>query len=389
MEFLTLKARGRPRVLTGHPWVFAGEVETLLPAAADGSGVVLRDARGRVLGTGLYNGRSQLVWRRFSLAERAWDRATRSDLLDRALARRRLADGSLPAVGRLVWSEADDLPGLVVDRYGDVLVLQALTAAVDLAAGELAGQLAERTGAREVVLRLDAPVRRLEGLPLAVRTLSGERLDPFELEIDGLVYEVDVGGGQKTGFFLDQREQHLAVAKLARGRRVLDACTNQGAFALQCARAGAEYVEAVELAAGALERARANGARNGLEVTWTRANIFDWFTERKGQSEWDLIILDPPSFTRNREAVAGALRGYKELNLRALRALRAGGILCTYSCSQHVDRETFLAVLADAAADARRPVTRLALTGQPADHPVRLGVPETEYLKGAWLQVEA
>jgi len=354
----------------------------------DGKAVLLRDPRGRLLGTGLYNGRSQLVWRRFSFGERAWDQATRVALLDRALDRRRGVEGSLPAVGRLVWSEADDLPGLVVDRYGDVLVVQALTAAMDLAVDELARHLADATGATEVVFRLDTPVRKLEGLPLSVRTRTGQPLAPFELEIDGLRYELDLSGGQKTGFFLDQREQHVAVARLARGRRVLDACTNQGAFALQCARAGAMAVEAVELVGAALERAQANAVRNGLEVTWTEANIFDWFTERKGEAEWDLIILDPPSFARNREAVAGALRGYKELNLRALRALRPGGILCTYSCSQHVDRDTFMAVLAEAAADARRPVTRLALTGQPADHPVRLGVPESEYLKGAWLRVE-
>jgi len=388
MEVLTLKARGHPRVLAGHPWVFAGEVESLLPASADGTAVRLRDAKGRLLGSGLYNGKSQLVWRRFSPGERSWDSATQVAWLDRALDRRRSPEGTLPKVGRLVWSEADDLPGLVVDRFGDMLVLQALTAAMDRTADDLAAHLVKRTGVREVVFRLDAPVRRLEGLPMLVRTRSGAAPEPFVLDIDGLAYEVDLAGGQKTGFFLDQREQHREVAKLSKGRRVLDACTNQGAFALQCAKAGAAYVEGVELVGSALDRARANAQRNGLDVTWTEANIFDWFTARKGAAEWDLIILDPPSFARNKDAVGGALRGYKELNLRALRSLRPGGLLCTYSCSQHVDRAMFMEVLAEAAADARLPVTRLALTGQPSDHPVRLGVPETEYLKGAWLRVE-
>ncbi len=374
----------RPRVLDGHPWVFAGEVERPPQDAADGHAADLVDPRGRSLGSGIYNSRSKIVWRRFARDNgAAWDEEAVCGRIDAAVARR---DPSARFC-RLVWSEADDLPGLVVDRYDDVLVLQALTLGVDRLLAEIVGCLRALPDVTEVILRNDAPVRRQEGLARAVSTVSGAAVPPRWFTVEGIEYRLDLTGGQKTGFYLDQREQHPAVGAMAAGRRVLDAFCHQGGFALHCAKAGAASVLALDSSAEAVEAARANAARNGLTITAEVANVFDYFTShREARGLFDLIILDPPPFARARSALDGALRGYKELNLRALRLLSPGGILATYTCSQPVDRTLFRSVLADAARDARRSATILAEPRQPADHPVRLDFPESEYLRGYLLR---
>lgn len=381
--FLQLKSGSRrARVLLGHPWVFAGEVEHLLPPAHDGQAVSLVDSRGRFLGRGIYNSQSQIIWRRFSddiTAE--WDRGHLAAALDRALARR-----PAETCRRLVWSESDDLPGYVVEQFGDVLVIQSLTLAADLQAKTLAELLVARLQPREILFRHDAPARQHEGLTRQVFTLSGRPLAAGWVETRGLNYRLDLMGGQKTGFYLDQRDEHLRVAAHASGRRILDAFCNQGGFALQAARAGARSVLGLDISAECVSLARENARENGLEVTFEEANVFDWFTANR-EASFDLIVLDPPSFARNKAAVDGALRGYKELNLRALRMLGSNGLLATYSCSQNVSREAFFETLAEAAHDARRTVHIIAETGQPADHPVRLGFPESHYLKGALLRV--
>ncbi|MFA5257395.1 MAG: class I SAM-dependent rRNA methyltransferase [Opitutales bacterium] len=380
---LSLKSDARKaRVLHGHPWVFAGEISAEPPEGADGEGVLMRDARGRLLGSGICNGASQIVWRRYARGERAFDASFLKEAISKALARRAAEN-----VRRLVWSEADELPGLVADQYGDVLVVQTLTLAMDRKADQIARLLLEMTGAREVLFRNDAPGRRYEGLPTEVRTLSGNPLEPRWLNIDGVDYFLDLAGAQKTGFYLDQRAQHLLVGSMAAGRRVLDGFCNQGAFGLQCALQGAASVLGVDSSELAVEQAKANAAHNALPARFEAANLFDYFTANR-DSRYDLIVLDPPSFARNKASVDGALRGYKELNLRAMRMLSPNGILATYSCSKSVSRELYMEMLADAAADAGRRVRVIAQTGQPTDHPVVLGIPETEYLKGAILEVE-
>jgi 23S rRNA (cytosine1962-C5)-methyltransferase len=387
---LTLHLRSGPpaRVLQGHPWVFKGELRDPIPPDAHGLPAILHDPRGHSLGTGLCSASSSIAWRRYSREPVPFDRA----FLDRALATavaRRVAAGEPGPFRRLVWSDADHLPGLVVDQYGPALVLQSLTAGVERALPEILAALHERFQPEEIILRNDAPARRHENLPLESRTASGLPYDARWLTIDGLDFWVDLPGAQKTGFYLDQRLQHRRVAALAKGRRVLDGCCNQGAFALHCARAGAASVLGVDDSAPAIAQAQKNAERNRLPVAFESANLFDWFTSRKdARSAYDLVILDPPSFAPRRNALEGALRGYKELNLRALRLLAPGGLLATYSCSQNVDTNTFLNVLADAAADARREVRLLEVTPQPADHPVLLSCPETHYLKGALLEVE-
>lgn len=382
LELILRKDARNARALYGHPWAFAGEIQRSLPREADGQGVLLRDSRGRLLGSGLCNGGSQIVWRRYSRAERAFDPSFLREAVGAAIARR-----DVEPVRRLVWSEADDLPGLIADQYGDVVVVQTLTLGMDRHAEDIGAILKELTGAAEVLFRNDAPGRRYEGLESVVHTLSGSSLEARWLDIDGVRYYLDLAGGQKTGFYLDQRAQHRRVAQLAAGRRVLDGFCNQGAFGLQCALHGASSVLGIDSSELAVTQARANAERNGLNVEFSVGNIFDYFTANR-EERFDLIVLDPPSFARNKASVPGALRGYKELNLRAMRMLTPGGFLATYSCSKSVSREMYLDVLTEAALDAGRQVRLVELTTQPKDHPAILGIPETEYLKGAILQVD-
>jgi 23S rRNA (cytosine1962-C5)-methyltransferase len=387
---LQLKANAKPRVLGGHPWVFANEVESLLPPGHDGEAVECRDRTGRFLGTGIYNGRSQIVWRRLSRDRTALDAPYLRAALLRALARRSGTNAGTPGVRRLVWSESDELPGVVVDQFDDTLVAQFQTAAMDRCAGLIGDLLAELVSPAEIIFRNDAPIRRLEGLPLETHTRSGSPWAPRWVEIDGCDYWLDLLGGQKTGFYLDQRPQHAAVARYCAGQRVLDAFCNQGPFALQAARAGAARVLGLDSAEEAIAAARRNAERNRAAAEFAVVNVFDWFNapERKAEEPWDVIILDPPPFAKSRSALAGALRGYKEINLRAMQRLAPGGILATYSCSYHMGDAELRGVLAEAAADARRRVTVLAWAHQPPDHPVLVTMPESEYLRGYVLRVE-
>jgi len=389
---LKLRANAKARVLQGHPWVFANEVEALLPAEQDGGVVECRDRTGRFLGTGIYNSRSLIVWRRLSRERVELDEAWLRGAIGRAVARRVVAgeepSGGQP-FGRLVWSEADELPGLVVDRFDDTLVAQVQTLAMERRAELLGDLLAELTGATEIIWRNDSNLRRLEGLPAEVRTRSGRPWEPRWMRIDGLEYWLDLEGGQKTGFYLDQRPQHAAVARHAAGRRVLDAFCNQGAFALHCARAGAARVLGLDSAEDAIAQARKNAERNALPAEFEGANVFDWFTaHREAEPAWDLIILDPPPFAKSKSSLENARRGYKELNLRALKALAPGGLLATYTCSHHMGDADLRGVLAEAAHDARRRVQVLEWHHQPADHPVLVTMPESEYLRGYVLRVE-
>ncbi|MGE9293613.1 MAG: class I SAM-dependent rRNA methyltransferase [Puniceicoccales bacterium] len=378
---LKLKPGPSPRVLRGHPWVFAGELTRLLPAEHNGEAVELRDARGRFLGMGLYNGRSQIAWRRYSRDKDAFDEAFLMKALEAAISRR-----APDTARRLVWAEADGLPGLVVDQFGKVLVVQALTAGMDNALPLISNCLQSLLAPDEIVFRNDAPSRKLEGLENSVTTLSGERAGAEWLELDGIEFFVDLQSGHKTGFYLDQRVQHQRVAELAKGRRVLDGFCHQGGFALHCAKAGASSVLAVDISEECVKTAQLNAGKNRLTVDFGVMNMFDWFTANRNET-FDLIVLDPPSFARSKKSLHGALRGYKELNLRAMRMLSPGGILATYSCSQNVAPAQFMSVLAEAAGDARRDFAVLEETGQPADHPVLLTMPESHYLKGAILQL--
>ena len=401
-------------MLDGHPWVFANEVEALLPAEHDGEVVECRDRSGRLLGTGIYNSKSQIVWRRLSRERATLDEAYLRATLTAAIARRDAGvvgrdlltpppheggngfaagsrDPALQQQGfrRLVWSESDGLPGVVADQFGDTIVLQIQTLAMDKRAALIADLLAELTGAQEIIFRNDSNLRRLEGLPMETRTRSGAPWEPRWATIDGFDYWLDLERGQKTGFYLDQRMQHPAVAKYAVGKRVLDAFCNQGSFAMHCARAGAARVLGLDSAEDAIAQACRNAERNRAKADFEVANVFDWFTaQRDTAPAWDVIILDPPPFAKSKSALENALRGYKELNLRAMKALASGGVLATYTCSHHMHDAELRQVLAQAANDAKRRVHVLEWCHQPPDHPVLATMPESEYLRGYILRVE-
>lgn len=386
---LKLKPNARVRVLTGHPWVFANEVETLLPASWDGEVVEMRDRGGRFLGVGIYNSRSQIVWRRLSRERVALDATYLRTQLESALKRREL---SAPGerVRRLVWSESDDLPGVVVDQFGEVLVVQIQTLAMHKRQDVFGEALASLLSPTEIIFRNDASIRRLEGLPLEITTRSGNAWTPRWMEIDGFEYWLDLQNGQKTGFYLDQRRQHAAVARHCRGKRVLDAFCNQGAFALHAARAGASEVLGLDSAADAIEAANRNAERAQLQATFSVVNVFDWFNHpaREAEAKWDVIVLDPPPFAKSKSALEGALRGYKEVNLRAMQRLVPGGLLATYTCSHHMQDAELRSVLAEAAADAKRKVRVVEFAHQPPDHPVLITMPESEYLRGYLVRVD-
>jgi 23S rRNA (cytosine1962-C5)-methyltransferase len=385
LPYLKLRPNARARVLTGHPWVFGNEVESLLPAEHDGEVVECRDRNARFLGAGIYNSKSQIVWRRLSRDRVTLDAAYVQSALERALARRAPGEAR-----RLVWSESDDLPGLVVDQFADTLVVQVQTLAMEKRVSTVAGVLTKLLSPAEIIYRNDAPIRRLEGLPNEVRTQSGRRWEPRWLGVDGFEYWLDLQGGQKTGFYLDQRMQHAAVAGYCRGARVLDAFCNQGAFALHAARAGADEVLGIDSAADAIEAAARNAERNGVAADFAVANVFDWFNDpaRNLEPLWDVIILDPPPFAKSKSALEGALRGYKEINLRALQRLAPGGVLATYTCSHHMHDAELRRVLAEASTDAKRKLRVLEWAHQPPDHPVLATMPESEYLRGYILRVE-
>ena len=353
-----------------------------LRRAGDGDVVSLKDGADRLLGSAIYNSKSQIVARRFSRQRQDLD----LDFFQRRLRlaiEYRMKRGLASPAGRLVWSESDGLPGVIVDRYGDHLVLQTLTLAMDQRKDLIVAALREILTPVSIVERNDAPIRKAEGLELHTGMLWGEPPAPFELTITGLPYTIDLLHGQKTGFYLDQLPNYGLIAQHAKGRKVLDCFANQGGFALSCAQAGASHVTAIEISAECVEGLKQNAARLALPVEAYAANVFDILKDMERQdARYDLIILDPPSFTKSKGKLHDAMRGYKEIHLRALKLLQPEGLLATYCCSHHVTRELFLETINEAAVDAKRTLRQLASYSQALDHPIITTIPETEYLKG-------
>jgi 23S rRNA (cytosine1962-C5)-methyltransferase len=279
------------------------------------------------------------------------------------------------------------MPGLIVDRYGDHLSVQTLTLAMDQRREIIRDALVALLSPESIVLRNDSPFRKAEGMEPGIEMLYGENPGPFIVSANDLDFEVDLFDGQKTGLYLDQIQSHAEVARLAKGKRVLDCFTNQGGFALACARAGAVKVTAVDVSATACEAARRNARLNSLDIEVLEHNVFDFL--KHAEPEYDIIILDPPSFTRNKKTLMDAMRGYKEIHLRSLKLLDKGGVLSTFCCSHHASRELFLENLAEASVDAKKSLRLLAEHGQRADHPVLVTLPETGYLKGFTVEVIA
>ena len=376
---VTVRLRAKRRIEARHPWVFADDVARA-EGAAHGDLVRVRGNAGEVLGVAFWSARSKIALRMIALDDVLPDAAFWAARVDAAFTARGPDVGGWPA-RRLLFGEGDGVPGLIADLYGSHLVVQILTAGTERIFDQVVARIRERVPLDSVLARNDPSVRALEGLPREVRQLSGTTPDEIVVLEDGVLYAADPWRGQKTGAFLDQRENRVACRAFARGR-VLDAFAYHASFALHAAREAAEVV-VCDSSPDALSRGRVNAERNGAtNLTFVAANAFEDLRERERRGErFDLILLDPPAFAESRGDVAAARRGYKEINLRALRLLSPGGVLMTSSCSYNLDESAFEEVLRDAAADARRDVHVVARRGQAADHPVRLTFPEGRYLK--------
>ena len=377
----------RARILHGHDWVFSSEVLKVFGKPADGDVISLKDGKDRLIGSAIYNSKSQIVARRFSRRKQDLD----LDFFKRRIAQAaeyRARRGIDPGLCRVVWSESDGLPGLIIDRYGDHFVMQTLTLAMDTRRDLIADAIIDLFGNATIIERNDAPVRKAEGLELRTNVLRGDASLQIEIEMEGVKFEVDPLRGQKTGFYLDQKHNYAIVARYARHRRVLDCFTNQGAFALTCVRTGAPDVTGVEENPENIAAAKRNAARNDLKVRWIEQDVFQFVrAAEKAGAQYDLIVLDPPSFTKTRSGLRDALRGYRELHMRAFKLLSKEGILATFSCSHHVSDTAFSQTISDALVDARRSARRLRRLEQASDHPVLPAIPETEYFKGFLLEM--
>ena len=372
------------RVAAGHPWIFSSDVMDRGDAAA-GDTVEVVTERGRCLGVAHYSSTSQICLRLLSRKLESVDADFYAARIRQAASFRDSVIRDTDAY-RLVYSESDFLPGLIIDRYGEYIVLQALSQGMDRAQETIAGVLADLFGPRGIVARNDAPIRAKESLPLEVRILAGEVPDVASFRMNGLLLEAELKTGQKTGVFLDQRENYVAVARYARGK-ALDCFTSTGGFALHMA-AACEHVLGVDSSAAALAVARRNAANNDFHnVEFQEANVFDLLnTPSFSTRRFDTVVLDPPAFAKSRTSLDAAARAYKEINLRALRLLNPGGILVSCSCSHHMSEAALLEIIGSAAVDAGRTVRLLEKRMQARDHPVLLSVPETFYLKCLILQ---
>lgn len=386
----TVSAKGARRWAAGHPWIYRSDVAHPPSVGAHDPappGVVrVHDHRGAAIGWALWSPASQISLRLLDRdPEARLDDAWWHARIAAAVARRAPLTNSANAY-RLVHAEGDGLPSLVCDRYDRWLVVQLASAGVESCRAPIVAALAELTGAQGILARNDIPARAHEGLPRETTLLTGDVPREVEVQENGVRYLTAPWTGQKTGAFLDQRENRRLVGEMARGR-ALDCFSYHGSFALHLA-ARADEVTALDSSGAALERAAANARLNGLaNLRFVEANAFDFLrdAERAGE-RYDTVVLDPPAFAKTRGSLAAALRGYKEVNLRAMRLLNPGGMLFTASCSYHLTRPAFLEMLHAAAADSGRPLALRALTGQPLDHPELLTVPETGYLKGAVLE---
>jgi 23S rRNA (cytosine1962-C5)-methyltransferase len=381
MQTARVNKKGADRIRQGHLWIYRSDV---IAADAEGGAVVsVKDERGNFIGQALYSDTSQIALRFLTQSNEEIDRDWWRYRMREAGARRHVAPET--NAYRLIYSEGDLLPSLIVDRYADVLVMQTLSQGTDAVKSMLTEILIDEFSPRAVIERNDVRVRELEGLPLTAGTVYGDT--PGELEIlqHGLRFVVAPLGGQKTGSFLDQRENRLAArvaAQTTSRRRALDCFTFNGAFALHLASV-CENVIGIDISGDAVVAARRNAALNEIaNVEFLEANVFDALREMEaGGERFDVIVLDPPAFAKNRASLKAAIRGYKEINLRALKLLNSGGVLITCTCSYHVSEELFIEILAQAAIDAHRRVQIVEKRIQASDHPVLVGVPETYYLK--------
>jgi 23S rRNA (cytosine1962-C5)-methyltransferase len=385
-----LKPGEADRIVAGHPWIYNNEVLRLSSPAADGDLVQVKDHRQRLLGTGFYNSRSKINVRLLAPDRIIPNEAFFEERIRAALAVRQK---HLPGATsfRVVNAESDFLSGLIVDKYEDVLVVQISALGMDKRKAHIVAALQKIFSPRAIAERSDVASRKFEGLAESNGVLFGEVAGPISVNLNGIKFETDLIAGHKTGMYLDQQANYQAVAQLAKGGQVLDCFSFLGGFGLHAARAGAAHVHLLDQSADAIAASERNAKENGLaeKCSFETVNVFDWLKlntavkpHERVIPRFDLIILDPPSFTRNRASVPDALRGYKEIHLRALKLLKAGGTLATFCCSHHVSPELFQDTLLSAAFDTRHILRRVATYAQSPDHPIIPMIPETEYLKG-------
>jgi 23S rRNA (cytosine1962-C5)-methyltransferase len=374
----------RSRIFHGHEWVYSSEIQKTFGNPEPGDLVTLKDFKDRPLGVAIYNPNSQIVARRISRRKQKLDAEFFDRRLGQAIAYRDSLDIE-KNLRRLVWSESDGLPGVIVDQYGDHLVLQTTTLAMDQRKDLIVDSLVKQLDPKSITLRNDSSMRKPEGLEDEISMVYGEQPAPFTVEQNGSIFEIDPANGQKTGLYLDIMESYERVAKLASGKKVLDVFCNQGGFSLACALAGAESVTAVDISEEATAATTKNAELTGVQVETITANAFSFL--RQHDQTYDLIILDPPSFTRNKKTVKDAMRGYKEIHLLALAMLNPSGILATFCCSHHATRELFLDSVKEAAVDGKRTLRLIDSHTQRLDHPIIATLPETEYLKGFTFQL--
>ena len=395
--FVTIDARGAKRAQQGHPWVFDNEITAQEGALEDGALCDVRSPKGRYLGTGTYNSHSKIRVRLLSQnANDRFDQAFFARRAQYAWDYRKTVMGPDAGSCRVIFGEADRFPGLTVDKFGDILVTQTLCLGTELRKDWIFPALVQAIEAggehiRGIYERNDVKIRELEGMeqnkgwyPLEGKPLPEST--QTEIVENGIRYLVDFENGQKTGFFLDQKYNRAAAARIAPGKSVLDCFTHTGSFGLNCAKAGAKRVHSVDVSETAIACAKENAARNGLSVEYEVANVFDLLPSLT-PGEYDYIILDPPAFTKSGKTVKNAERGYKEINYRAMKALPRGGYLATCSCSHFMTDALFRKMLQSAASDAQVELRLVEARAQGPDHPILWNVPETDYLKFYIFQV--
>ena len=377
------------KLLQGHPWVYGNEIERVEGETVDGELVTVVDFRGRYMGTGFFNSKSLITVR---LLTHRQEEITDSLIAARVKAACDYRRFTMQREGtdscRLIYGEADRLPGVIADRFGDVIVLQVLALGMEKYTQVIADALVacEKPGC--LLLQNDDAIRRKEGMECFTKVLYGSLPEETVIHENGIKLAVDVMGGQKTGYFLDQKDNHLFVRQFCKDARVLDCFSYIGGFALNAAKAGAKEVTAVDISENAVELIRRNAQLNGLNVETVCANCFDYLRAQvKVKEKYDVIVLDPPAFTKAHANMANACRGYKEIALSAMRLLPPGGVLATHSCSYHMPEDVFVNTVLSAAQDLHRQVRVITLRRQDIDHPVLAGYPESHYLKSLWLQM--
>lgn len=389
MTKVMLRKGAHDRVASGHPWVFASEVAKIEGPYEAGDIVDVYQYPNRFIGRGYINPKSQIIVRILSRVQEEIDREFFSRRIAAAWEYRKRFIKEAEYC-RLIYGEADFLPALIVDKFGDILVIQTLSMGMERFKDTIVSVLLEQFEPRGIYERNDVPVRKLEGLPMQKGYVHGDFLTRIQVRENGFPFWADVEKGQKTGFFYDQRENRAFLKDIVPGMDVLDCFCHTGSFAVHAAAYGAKSVLAVDISEEAISLAKENAALNGVEevCSFETANAFDLLRQYSDAGrQFDVVILDPPAFTKSRSSLEGAVRGYKEINLRGIKMTKPGGFLITCSCSYHMDRELFKAVIVDAAMDARRQIRTVEYRTQAKDHPILPAAEETEYLKFLVLQV--